>query len=368
MVLLLARRLPLVATIALTLMLAGGCGTAIDQPSPAERDVPDATATATTPAARAYDGTDGPAGVLLATHAFLATLDDTGRAAVRGERTAANLEQWSDLPDRLFKRAGLRMDGLDEGQRAAAMAILRAGLSRDGYRQVLQITAADDLLARRTESDQEYGSGHYWIRILGSPSAGEIWTVQYGGHHLGINLTLRGDQMTMAPSFWGAQPAVFHALGEEIQPLREVTEKAYTLIGALREEQRDEARLDTRITDVMLGPQEDGRTLDPEGVRASTFSTRQRTLLADLLAAWIGALNAESAAEKIAEAKEDLGATTFAWSGGDEPGRPVYYRLQGPTFSIEFAHQAGKGRNGGGVGHVHAIYREPENDYGMSYS
>lgn len=49
---------------------------------------------------------------------------------------------------------------------------------------------------------------------------------------------------------------------------------------------------------------------------------------------------------------------------GTTIGQPIYYRVQGPTFTIEFAHQQGDGANAGGITHIHSIYREPGNDYG----
>jgi len=63
-------------------------------------------------------------------------------------------------------------------------------------------------------------------------------------------------------------------------------------------------------------------------------------------------------------AEQNLDRTTFAWYGSTEIGNPIYYRVQGPTFTIEFAHQQGQGANAGGITHIHSIYREPGNDYG----
>ena len=54
----------------------------------------------------------------------------------------------------------------------------------------------------------------------------------------------------------------------------------------------------------------------------------------------------------------------FAWSGEITAGNPIYYRVQSPSFVIEFAHQQGQGANAGGITHIHSIYRETGNDYG----
>jgi hypothetical protein len=99
-------------------------------------------------------------------------------------------------------------------------------------------------------------------------------------------------------------------------------------------------------------------------VQASTFTDAQKKLLLDLVDEWIRPLDAENAAAKLAAAEQNLGQTTFAWYGSTQIGNPIYYRVQGPTFTIEFAHQQGQGANAGGITHIHSIYREPGNDYG----
>jgi Protein of unknown function (DUF3500) len=146
-------------------------------------------------------------------------------------------------------------------------------------------------------------------------------------------------------------------------PLRETT-KAFALIDALDAEQQEAAILTTPITEIVLGAGQDGKTLAAEGVQASTFTEQQRTLLLDLVDEWITPLNAAAAAAKLAAVQQNLDQTTFAWYGSTEIGNPIYYRVQGPTFTIEFAHQQGQGANAGGITHIHSIYREPGNDYG----
>ena len=318
-----------------------------------------AAAPVSTPAATG----SGSAAVLAATRDFLGTLDASQQAAVAAERTPATLAQWSNLPDELFERAGIRMDALTADQQAAAMRILQAALSPEGYAQVVGITTADGVLATEGGPDLDFGADHYWIRILGTPAETGEWTVQYGGHHLAVNATMAGDAMTLAPTLWGAQPASYESAGTTAEPLCGETTKAFALVDALDAEQQQAAVLDTPITEIVLGAGQDGKTLAPEGVSASTFTDTQKALLADLVNQWITTLSPEDAAAKLATAEQNLDQTTFAWSGSTEIGNPIYYRVQGPTFTIEFAHQQGGGANAGGITHIHSIYREPGNDY-----
>ena len=51
-------------------------------------------------------------------------------------------------------------------------------------------------------------------------------------------------------------------------------------------------------------------------------------------------------------------AIRFAWAGSLAPGEPGYYRVQGPTFLIEFDNTAEA------ADHVHAILREFDGDFG----
>jgi hypothetical protein len=304
------------------------------------------------------------AAVLSATKAFLGTLSSAQKTSVSGEWTQANLSQWSNLPDQLFQRAGLRMDALSSAQQAAVLKILKAALSDEGYQQVTRITYADGVLKDQGGMDLDFGADHYHVRILGTPSATGKWTLQYGGHHLAVNVTMVGKQMTLAPTFWGAQPASYTEGGGETEPLSGETKKAFALVDSLDATQLKEAVLPTAVTEIVLGAGQDGKTLAAEGVKASTFTAEQKTLLLDLVDEWITPLNEEQAAAKLAAVKANLADTTFAWYGSTEIGNPIYYRVQGPTFTIEFAHQQGQGANAGGITHIHSIYREPGNDYG----
>jgi Protein of unknown function (DUF3500) len=369
-----ARRLPRAAGSLALLLLVGACssgastGAGSATATVAGTEAPAATSTSTCPAAAPASSAPatatGSAAVLTATQEFLGTLDATQRSTVSGERTQANLSQWSNLPDQLFERAGLRMDDLNADQQAGVRKVLAAALSPEGYAQVMGITTADGVLASEGGPDLDFGADHYWIRILGTPAATGEWTVQYGGHHLALNVTMAGEQMTLAPTLWGAQPASYESAGTAAEPLCGETTRAFALVDALDGTQQQEAVLDTPVTEIVLGAGQDGKTLAPEGVQASTFTDAQKKLLLDLVDEWLTTANPGTAAAKLAAAEQNLDQTTFAWYGSTEIGNPIYYRVQSPSYVIEFAHQQGQGANAGGITHIHSIYREPGNDYG----
>ena len=133
-----------------------------------------------------------------------------------------------------------------------------------------------------------FGEDQYYLAFLGTPSATAPWMLQFGGHHLAINLTLAGSQATMAPSLPAAQPATFTIEGRTVRPLGNENDKAFALINALTAEQRSQAILNSRVADLVLGPGQDGKTIQPEGIRASALSTANQTLLWELVREWVG--------------------------------------------------------------------------------
>ena len=118
------------------------------------------------------------------------------------------------------------------------------------------------------------------------------------------------------------------------------------------------------MRDLVLGPGRDGQTIQPEGVKGSDLTEKQREMLLDLAGEWTGMMNEAVAAAKMAEMKKNVNETWFAWSGPTEKGSATYFRVQGPTVFIEFAPQ----RLGGDpTNHLHTIYRDFTNEYGAKW-
>jgi uncharacterized protein DUF3500 len=185
--------------------------------------------------------------------------------------------------------------------------------------------------------------------------------VQFGGHHLGINLTLAGRRATLAPSLTGAQPASYSFEGRTVRPLGNENDRAFALMATLDPSQRSQAIFGFSVSDLVLGPGQDGRAIQPEGLRASALSASQQTMLMDLVREWAEIANDAFAVPRMAEIRARLPETYFAWSGPTTAGSAAYFRIQGPTLVIEYAPQRG-------VDHIHTIYRDPTNDYGASFA
>src|SRR5439155_24789896 len=155
-----------------------------------------------------------------AANAFLATLDGKQQVAVVLPLNKETRSKWSNLPNGAaglkFKRNGLKFGDLTSVQQQAALDLVRSALSRTGYEKVINIVNADESFARSSaeahaaqHNPASFGRAEYHIGILGKPSAMQPWMIQFGGHHLGINLTFAGKENVLTPSHTGTQPASY---------------------------------------------------------------------------------------------------------------------------------------------------------------
>lgn len=304
--------------------------------------------------------------IVSAANAFLSTLDQKQRGRVLfAFDDEEQRRRWSNLPTAMVHRGGLGMGELSAAQRSAALALVSSALSARGFEKVQQIVEADEVLKTSEGNNPIFGKDLYYVSILGTPSETDPWMLQYGGHHLALNITIAGQQGILTPSLTGAQPALYTANGKTVRPLGRESDKAFALLNALDEAQRKQAILNYRFADLVLGPGQDGKTIQPEGLKASAMTEQQRAMLLDLISEWTGIVHESAAAARMAEIKSGLGETWFAWSGPTtvSAGKngTSYYRIQGPSLVIEYAPQ----KLGGDPSmHVHTIYRDPTNDYG----
>lgn len=319
-----------------------------------------------------------------AAKAFLATLDDSGRAKVSFAFNSDQKSKWSNLPTGIFKRNGLRWGDLNAAQREALLKLLATALSKQGLQKVKEIMEGDEVL-KTGESGRgggpggglpgggppggrtggpNFGRDEYYLALLGTPSLTEPWMIQFGGHHLAINVTIAGKSNVLTPSLPAAQPAIYKLNSETVRPLGRENDKSFALINALDAAQQKQAILPYQVGDLVLGAGEDGKTIQPEGIKASALNAAQQQMLLDLAHEWVGILNDEAAAAKMAEIKTNLSQTWFAWSGPTTNGSAAYFRIQGPTLLIEYSPQRSRGSGGSDTNHIHTIYRDPTNDYG----
>ncbi len=346
--------------------------------------------------------------IVSAANTFLSTLSEKQRQSVMysfgDEQQRA---RWSNFPTGFVPRGGMSLKEMTPRQRAAAMALVSSALSKRGFEKVQQIMEGDEVNkieeakngnrpprgngrpppgnggpppgaggppagsgAHRPPfggglSSDLFGKDLYYISILGKPSVKDPWMLQFGGHHLALNITIAGERGVLTPTLTGAQPALYTIDGKIVRPLGQESDKAFALLQALDEKQRKQAILSYQLADLVLGPGQDGKTIVPEGLKASAMTEQQRAMLLDVISEWAGIIHESAAAARMAQLKGDINETWFAWSGPTTvtPGKNItaYYRIQGPHLVIEYAPQT---LGGDPSMHVHTMYRDPTNDYG----
>ncbi len=317
--------------------------------------------------------------IVTAANTFLSTLDAKQRQTVlfayddEKQRT-----RWSNLPVKMVPRAGLSIQEMNPTQRTAAMALLRSALSARGYEKVQQILDGDEVLkvgdpasglapGGGAPPNLMFGKEIFYFSLLGMPSESAPWMLQFGGHHLALNITIAGAQGILTPTLTAAQPALYNLNGKTVRPLGQESDKGLALFNTLDDSQKKQAIIGSRMADLVLGPGQDGKVIQPEGVKATAMTDRQRAMMLDVVSEWADIILESAAATRMAQLKADINETWFAWSGPTDgvAGKNIaaYYRIQGPHVVIEYAPQP---LGGDPTLHVHTMYRDPTNDYGRS--
>jgi hypothetical protein len=294
--------------------------------------------------------------------AFLDSLDAKERDKALLEFGSAKKSAWSNLPVTMVKRNGVRIGDLSKAQRALAMDAVAAVLSKEGYQKVVDIMDGDEELIQGKGGKGPkamFGVDQYYLAFFGKPSPTEPWLLQFGGHHLGLNVTVAGKSFVLTPTHTGAQPTLFMRGGKEVRPLGLETDAAFKLVNLLDQKQQAQALLTEKFKEMVVGPGRDGKKLEALGIKGSALTADQQAVLVQLIGAWVNMLDGESATTRMAEIKSKIADTTFGWSGPTAKGSSAYYRIVGPTVAIEYAPQQG------GTNHIHTIIRDPGNDYGQ---
>jgi hypothetical protein len=329
-----------------------------------------------TVSARTQAPTDGERRLVAAAEAFLSTLEAGQRTKANPPLNSKTRVVWSNLPSGIkmqvgaTERNGMRLGEMTAVQEKAALGLLAAALSRDGYEKVMAIVDADEVLEQRSaptrqaSSQVRFGRREFYLAILGKASTADTWMLQFGGHHLAINVTSAGRTRVLSPTHTGTQPATYTIEGRSVRPLGDEHDKAFALVNSLAPAQQSQAVLGVEVRNLVLGPGEDGKMIAPEGVKGSALTADQRGQLLNLIGEWVGIIGDEASAAKMADVKAKLDDTYFAWAGATTKGSNAYFRIQGPTVFIEYAPQG----NQAPADHIHTIFRDPSNDYATGVS
>jgi len=289
---------------------------------------------------------------------FLAALQPQQKEKAQFQFSDAERKNWHFIPR---TRKGLPIKEMSQAQRLLAQALLASGLSSQGYGKAVSIMSLEEILL-----ELEKGSGplrdpeNYYFSVFGEPGGKEPWGWRVEGHHLSLNFSAEGDELSMTPSFFGTNPGeVKEGPRKGTRILAEEEERGRALVKSLDDSQRKEAIImEAAPKDILNVP---GRTdwTQAQGLAQAKLKPEQKEALAQLIHLYLERNRTEFAADEWAKAeKAGLDKIVFAWAGELEPGRPHYYRVQGPTFVLEYDNTQNN------ANHVHSIWRSFDHDFG----
>ena len=272
----------------------------------------------------------------------------------------AERQEWFYVP-RL--RKGIPYKQLDQAQRQLANALLNAGLSQQGFLKTATIMSLEPVLREMEQGAARRDAELYYFSLFGSPRSSKPWGWRVEGHHISLNFTIAGDaRIASTPSFLGANPAeVQHGPRKGLRALHSEEDIARTLIKSLDSKQRAQAIVtETAPGDILTTNSRKADPIKPAGLQANRLSGAQTELLMSLLNEYADNMASDIAAARIAKLRAaGFNNIHFAWAGPIERGQPHYYRVQGPTFLIEYDNVQNN------ANHIHSVWRDFNGDFGL---
>jgi hypothetical protein len=309
-----------------------------------------------------------------AADAFLASLDAGQREKAALAYDNAARTDWHFIPKPT--RKGLQIRDMNQAQRRTALALLRASLSQTGYDKATKIMELELLLAE-LEKTRVGGplrdAERYYFTVFDRPTAAGRWGLSIEGHHLSLNFVVdAGRVVSSTPTVYATNPAVVKAsavpqikAGTRVLALEETL--AFDLLRSLTAEQRKVAIIAEKAPAEIRAAGEPQPPQDPAvGVAAAELTSEQTKTLRQLLAVYAGNMPEDVAASRLAAIdRAGFEKIKFAWAGAETEGIGHYYRVQGPTFLIEFVNVQPDAA-GNPANHIHSIWRDMAGDFAIA--
>ena len=152
------------------------------------------------------------------------------------------------------------------------------------------------------------------------------------------------------------------ATGRQIRVLGSEEDIARQILKLCTPEQQKITWIDKTAPGEVPGPNQLQAEIGPPlGLPFSGMSNDQKKLLQDLLNEYLKNLPASITTQRRAELEQaGLDKIHFAWWGGSELHEPHHYRVQGPTFVIEYNNTQNN------ANHVHSMWRNLKGDFNIS--
>ncbi len=298
---------------------------------------------------------------------FLATLTDELK-----EQTVFSLddEERFNMNYVPLTRKGPRFHDFNEAQKVAAIDLLKASLSGEGYRKAKEIQSLEKILrVIENEDDDKMPDGrprrdplNYHFSIFGDPSSDAPWGWRFEGHHLSLNFTAADKAITSStPTFFGTNPGVIKIRGhKEKEVLKKETTLSFELVNSLSPVQLEKAKFaDIAPIEIITTTQRKVEGFEQKGIFYNDLTSDQQKQLIKLINLYLNNYEKDfSVGYRDKIEKAGLENLSFSWAGSLEPGVPNYWCIQGPVLLIEYDNTQTN------ANHVHTVVRDPTNDYG----
>jgi len=272
---------------------------------------------------------------------------------------------WHFIPR---ERKGLALKDLEGAALKTAHQFIASGLSDAGYDQALNVMSLEELLyllesGDRNERRSKRDPQKYYLSVFGTPAKNGVWGWRVEGHHLSLNYTIQdGVVVASTPEFFGANPGTVNAgPGRFIRVLGPEEDLARQILKLCDATQEKVAWIEKKAPrDLRGGGVAQPDTTEPVGLAFSKMSNDQKKLVGQLLSEYLKNMPSDIERERRAAIKQaGLDHVHFAWWGDADRDQPHYYRVQGPTFLIEYNNTQNQ------ANHVHSIWRDMAGDFNV---
>ena len=266
-------------------------------------------------------------------------------------------------------RKGLPLRDLEGKALKAAEAFIASGLSSAGYDQAVQVMSLEEVLfiletkGTREERRERRHPQKYYLSVFGKPASSGTWGWRVEGHHISLNYVIQdGKVVSTTPEFFGANPGTIDAgVGRQVRVLAAEEDLARQILKLCTPEQESVAWISKQAPNDLRGAnvtQPD--TTAPVGLAVSKMSGDQKKLMGELLSEYLKNMPADVERERRSRLeKAGLDSVYFAWWGDSEQHKRHYYRVQGPTFLIEYNNTQNN------ANHVHSYWRNLAGDFNI---
>jgi hypothetical protein len=268
---------------------------------------------------------------------------------------------WHFIPK---ARKGTSLKEMTPQQRHLTTTLLASSLSNQGLIRASNIMSLEEVLraieaaSPRAVRDPEL----YYVSFFGDPAPGETWGWRFEGHHLSLSFTIvNGLHISSTPSMMGSNPDIVpYGPHKGLQILADEENVARELAKSLSAQQKTKAIISEKApADIISENRRKISPLEPAGIGWTELNSVQQKLVWKLVKTYVQRARGEIAGAdltKINAAGRDK--IHFAWAGGLERGQGHYYRIQGPTFLIEYDNTQNN------ANHIHCVYRDFKEDFG----